>query len=207
MTDEEPTERPTTGEVHEWNGGISWIAYPDERAQRASHALLTDAGVWIVDPVDVDGLDGWVTELGEVAGVLVIQDRHTRDATAVARRHGVAVYVPDWMELVLEKLDRSAESVGSELPGTNYTVHRLIATDDWEEAFLFSENTGTMVVPETLGTLPAFQVNDNELGVHPEVDEPPQRLTNWDPERILVGHGRSVHSDTNTKLREAIEAE
>jgi hypothetical protein len=206
MTDEESPERPTI-EVHEWNGGISWIAYPDERAQRASHALLTDAGVWVVDPVDVDGLDERVTELGEVAGVLVVQDRHTRDATAVARRHGVAVYVPDWMELVLEKLDTSAESVGSDLPGTNYTVHRLIATDDWEEAFLINEDTDTMVVPEALGTLPAFRVDDNELGVHPEVDEPPQRLMDRDPDRILVGHGGSVHSDASTKLRKAIEAE
>ncbi|WP_166377168.1 hypothetical protein [Halorubrum sp. BOL3-1] len=42
---------------------------------------------------------------GDVAGVVVLQDRHTRDAAAVARRHGVPVFVPEWMSLTREKLD------------------------------------------------------------------------------------------------------
>lgn len=207
MADDDTQERPILRDVTEWTGGISWIAYPDEDAQRASHALLTEAGVWIVDPVDADGLDERVAELGDVAGVLVIQDRHTRDAEDVARRHDVAVHVPDWMDLVREKLETTAESVGSDLPGTNYTVHRLIDTDDWEEAVLVDETTNTMVVPEALGTLPSFQVNDNELGVHPALDEPPQVLAEWNPDRILVGHGKSIHSEATTKLKAALEAE
>lgn len=207
MADDDARERPILREVKEWTGGISWIAYPDERGQRASHALLTEGGVWIVDPVDADGLDERVAELGEVAGVLVIHDRHTRDASEVARRHGVAVHVPDWMTLVLEKLDTAAESVGSELPGTNYTVHRLIDADDWEEAVLVDETTNTMVVPEALGTLPSFRENDNALGVHPALDEPPRRLADWNPDRILVGHGESIHGEANRKMRAALDAE
>lgn len=207
MVDDDTQQRPILREVHEWTGGISWIAYPEEQAQRASHALLTEAGVWVVDPVDADGLDERLVELGEVAGVLVIHDRHTRDAPEVARRHDVAVHVPDWMNLVLEKLETDAESVGSELPGTNYAVHRLIDTDAWEEAVLVDETAKTMVVPEALGTLPSFQVNDNELGVHPELDEPPRRLTDWDPDRLLVGHGRSIHGEANARIRAAIDAE
>lgn len=209
MASDDTRERPPlqAGEVTEWPGGLSWIAHPDEQAQRASHALETAAGVWIVDPVDAAGLDGRVAELGEVAGVLVIQDRHTRDAVQVARRHDVAVYVPDWMSLVRDKLETAAESVGSALPGTDYTVERLIDTDDWEEAILINDTTNTMVVPEALGTLPAFQEDDNDLGVHPALDDPPQRLTEWDPERILVGHGTSVHSEATTKLDAAIDSE
>lgn len=207
MTDEEPSERPVLKEVTEWSGGITWIAYPDEDAQRASHALLTDAGVWIVDPVDADGLDERLAERGEVTGVVVIQDRHTRDATDVARRHDVPVSVPDWMELTRDKLETTAESLDSKLPGTNYTIHRLIETDEWEEAVLINETTNTMVVPEALGTLPSFQVNENELGVHPALDDPPQRLMDWSPDRILVGHGTSVHTEATAKLRDAIEAE
>jgi hypothetical protein len=207
MTTDEPSERPSLCEVDEWDGGISWIAHPDEDAQRASHALVTDAGIWIVDPVDADGLDDQFAELGEVAGVAVLQDRHTRDSTVVARRHDVPVYIPDWMELGREKLETTAELIESELPSTNYTVHQLIATEDWEEAVLVNEKSNTMVVPEALGTLPAFQVNDNELGVHPALDDPPQRLTGWSPDRILVGHGKSIHTDATTKLQTAIEAE
>lgn len=207
MTDDDPDERPILREVTEWTDGISWIAYPDERAQRASHALLTQAGVWMVDPVDAEGLDDRVSELGEVAGVLVIQDRHTRDAAELARRHDVSVHVPDWMNLVLEKVDSAVESVGSDLPGTNYTVHRLIDTDEWEEAILVDETTNTMIVPEALGTLPAFRGEDTALGVHPALDEPPHRLLDWSPDRILVGHGESIHSEADTRIREALGAE
>jgi len=198
--------RPALREVTEWTGGISWIAYPDERARRASHALLADTGVWIVDPVDADGLDERVAELGEVAGVAVIHDRHTRDASRIARRHDVAVHVPDWMTLAREKLDATAESIGADLPGTDYAVYRLIDTDEWEEAVLVDETTNTMVVPEALGTLPSFREDDNELGVHPALDEPPRRLADWNPERLLVGHGESIHRGADAKLEEAIDA-
>jgi hypothetical protein len=207
MTEDEPQERSTLREVTEWDGGITWIAYPDERGQRASHALQTDAGVWVIDPVDAAGLDERLAELGEVAGVLVIQDRHTRDAEEIASRHDVPVSVPDWMSLIREKLETTPESVGSELPGTNYTVHRLIDSDDWEEAVLVNETMDTMVVPEALGTLPLFQGTDTDLGLHPELDDPPRGLSEWTPARILVGHGESVHREATTKLREAIGGE
>lgn len=207
MGEENPGERPNLKAVDEWTGGISWIAHPDEQARRASHALRTDAGVWLVDPVDADGLDERLAELGEVAGVLVAHDRHTRDATAVARRHDVAVYVPDWTTLVREKLETTAEAVGPELPGTDYAVHRLIATDDWQEAVLVDETATTLVVPEALGTLPSFGADDSALGVHPALDDPPRRLADWTPDRILVGHGESVHDGATAKLREALDAE
>ena len=57
--------------------------------QRASHALSHDGGVWLVDPVDGDGLEELLAPLGEVRGVLQLLDRHARDGAALARRHGV----------------------------------------------------------------------------------------------------------------------
>jgi hypothetical protein len=194
--------------VTEWTGGISWIAYPDERGQRASHALQTAAGVWLVDPVDAEGLDERLAERGEIRGVVVLQDRHTRDASRIARRYDVAVHVPDWMSLVHQKLETAAESLNSELPGTNYTVHRLVDTDDWEEAILVNETANIIIVPETLGTVPLFEgTADNALGLHPELDEPPHLLSDWKPERILVGHGKSIHSEANTKLRAVLDTD
>lgn len=200
VTDEDSTERPTLQTVDEWADGFTWIASPDERGQRASHALETDAGVWVVDPVDAAGLDDYLADLGEVTGVVVIQDRHTRDAVDVADRHDVPVYIPDWMELAREKLETTAESLGSELPGTDYTVHELIATDEWEEAVLVDETTDTMVVPEAVGTLSAFDGEQSALGVHPALDDPPERLLDWRPDRILVGHGESVLEDADAAL-------
>lgn len=201
MSDE--SERPQLRAVTEWDGGFSWIAHPEERGRRASHALSTAAGVWLVDPVDAAGLDERVVRLGELAGVVVLLDRHTRDAAAIARRHDCPVSLPDWMVLGREKLDTEPAEIESGLPGTEYKLHELIVTDDWEEAILVDETTGTLVVPETLGTLSAFD-GDGELGVHPAIDDPPHRLGTWQPDRVLVGHGESVHEDATAQLHAAI---
>ena len=146
MSDDDTQKRPSLREVTEWSGGISWIAYPDERGQRASHALQTEAGVWLVDPVDAEGLDERLADLGEITGVVILQDRHTRDGSKIARRHDVAVYVPDWMSLVHDKLELTAETLGSELPETDYTIHQLLNTDEWEEAILVNETTNTLIL-------------------------------------------------------------
>ncbi|SFR30402.1 MULTISPECIES: hypothetical protein [Halorubrum] len=204
MADSDTAADATPVETTEWEGGFSWIAYPDEDARRASHALTTGAGVWLVDPVDVDGLDAHLREAGDVAGVVVLQDRHTRDAAAVARRHDVAVSVPEGMSLTREKLDADAEPTGSALAGSAYEVHELRLDDDWEEAVLWNDDRSTLLVPETLGTLPAFRDDGDALGVHPAVEESPQGLAEWDPGHLLVGHGTSIHEGATAALAAAL---
>ena len=92
--------RPTEPrEIDRWDGGLGWIAHPEETMQRASHALATDEGVWLVDPVDCEGLDQLVEPLGEVAGVVVLLDRHAAqlpregdgDVVTPCDRRGVAL--------------------------------------------------------------------------------------------------------------------
>lgn len=193
--------------VTEWDGGWSWISYPTERGRRASHALEAAGGVWLVDPVDHDGLDDVLPTSGEVTGVLVLHDRHTRDAETVARRHNVAVHVPAWMELVRTKLDEEPKVVDETIPGTNYAVEELVDTDEWEEAFLVDQSSRTMLVPEAVGTLPSFGSDDDTLGVHPSLEEPPRKLTNWRPDRLLVGHGESIYTDAHRQLEEALDSD
>lgn len=204
MTDETGADDAGIGAVSEWSGGFSWIANPEEDAERASHALATDAGVWVIDPVDADGLDDALGELGDVAGVAVLQDRHTRDAAAVARRHDVAVSVPEGMALTREKLDADADATGSALAGSTYEVRELRLDDEWEEAVLWNDERETLLVPETLGTLPAFRDGGDALGVHPAVEESPQELAEWDPDHVLVGHGTSIHEDATAALTAAL---
>ena len=204
MADSDTSDDTASVETTEWDGGFSWIAYPEEDARRASHALTTDAGVWLVDPVDVDGLDEHLRGLGDVVGVAILQDRHTRDATAVARRHDVSVSVPEEMSLTREKLDVDAEATGSVLSGSEYAVHKLRLDDDWEEAVLWNAERKTLLVPETLGTLPSFRDDGDALGIHPAVEESPQELAEWDPDHILVGHGASIHETASTELMAAL---
>jgi len=89
--------------------------------------LPADPLLVLVDPLDTDGLDERVAELGGVRSVLVVQDRHTRDAAAVAERHGVPVGLPDWMELGREKLDATAESASGLLADTAYESVEALA--------------------------------------------------------------------------------
>jgi|GEM_PF-3731570 len=84
---------------------------PSRRVYAAgNHALKTDGGVWIIDPVDAEGIDELVAEYGEVAGVVLLSNYHTRDADVFANRHGVSVYLPEGMEGIEEDLDALSNS-------------------------------------------------------------------------------------------------
>lgn len=196
-------------EIDRWDGGVGWIAYPDEELQRASHALAVDGDVWVLDPVDAPGLDDLLSEFGEVVGVVVCVDRHERDAAAVANRHDAPVYVPDWMTGVASGLDAPTERFGRELADSGYralTV-RDQAIPPWQEVALYNEARGTLVVPESVGTTPIFRAADERLGVHPllRLTPPVRTLGELTPQRVFVGHGEGVTDDATSALREALD--
>jgi hypothetical protein len=195
-------------EIDRWDGGLGWIAYPDERIQRASHALDTDDGVWVVDPVDAPGVDDLLAELGEVTGIVLCLDRHKRDAAAVARRHGVPVSIPRWMDGVASKLDAPVERLGHELGDSGYRVRRVrdASLPPWQEAALYGPDD-TLLVAEAVGTASFFRAGDEPLGVHPMLRPIPPRdaLGDLSPERILVGHGAGVFNDATAALRDALD--
>lgn len=187
--------------IDRWAGGFGWLANPNEGMQRASHALVGDDGVWIVDPVDYDGLDDRLAELGDVEGVCVLLDRHTRDAPALARRHDVAVHVPAWMDGVGATLDSPVEPLGGAVDG--YDVRRLIDNPIWQEAALY--DGATLYTPESLGTVEFFLAPGERVGVHPALRlVPPGGLTDLEVERLLVGHGEGVFDDPGEAVADAV---
>jgi hypothetical protein len=193
--------------VGEWDGGFTWHSYPDEEMQRASHALLVDGRVWVIDPVDAPTLDDRLAALdGAVSGVVVGLDRHKRDAAVVANRHDAPVYVPDWMTGVADDLDAPVERFGRQLGETGFdaiTV-RDSSLPPWQEVGLFDGET--LVVPEAVGSAPYYLAGDERLGVHPMLRlTPPRRaLSGLRPDRVLSGHGAPVLSDAATALRDAL---
>ncbi len=199
------TDSPTEyREIDRWDDGVGWIAHPDEPMQRASHALAVDDDVWVIDPVDVPELDDLLAEFGEVAGVAVLLDRHMRDAKAVAQRHDVPLYLPTWVResvtgVPIRRFERT-------LADTGFRVLRLFDNPAWQEAALYDETTGTLVVPESVGTVDYFRTNRERLGVHPMVRLfPPDELRGLTPERILVGHGAGVFDDAAVVLADALD--
>ncbi|MFB6281517.1 MAG: hypothetical protein ABEH40_05820 [Haloferacaceae archaeon] len=198
---------PDLREIDRWEGGVGWIAYPDEGMARASHALATDEGVWVLDPVDAPGVDDLLAEFGDVAGVVICLDRHRRDAAAVARRHDAPVLVPDRMDGVADDTDAAVERFAGALGDTDYralTV-RNSSLPRWQEVALTDGET--LYVPEAVGTAPFFRADGERAGVHPMLRPmPPRRaLGDLDPDRLLVGHGEGVLDDGGAALRDALE--
>lgn len=192
-------------EIDRFEGGVGWIAHPDETMQRASHALAFDDEVWVIDPVDADGIDDLLAEFGEVAGVVVALNRHTRDAAAVANRHDVSVYLPDYFEDVADDLEAPIVRFGSELADTGLETTVLHNTRFWQEVALYDPDRATLVVPESVGTAEYFCTPEERLGVHPMLRAlPPRSLERFAPERILVGHGEGVSTAAQTALRDAL---
>lgn len=191
--------RAAYAEIDRFDGGVGWIAYPDERMQRASHALETDEGAWLVDPVDAAGLNDLVSE---VVGVVVLLDRHTRDAARLADRYDVSVHVPSWMGV---DIDAPVERFSGTLSETGYRL-RKIATPFWDEAALYHEEEKTLVVAEAVGTAAYMRTDNERLGVHPALRLLPPRdsFRNLTPERVLVGHGVGVHENASAALSAAL---
>ncbi|MFC3957043.1 hypothetical protein [Halovivax cerinus] len=203
-TDDSTTELDV---VADFDGGFSWIAHPEETMQRASHALVVDGAVWVIDPIDGDGLDELLAERGHVAGAVVTLDRHRRDAASIATRHDVDVWVPDWFGGVASELDAPVRRFGAELAETGIRSQVVTRSRFWQEVALFDPDTATLVVPESVGTAPYFLTGDERLGVHParRLWPPRNRLYGFDPQRVLVGHGTGIHDDAGGALRDALE--
>lgn len=193
--------------VDRWDGGISWTLEGD-RMHRTSHALVVDDAVWVVDPVDAPGLDDELEKLGDVAGVVLLLDRHQRDTAAVANRHDVPVYLPGPMAEVAGDLDAETEVFAGALPGTEYRTITLRNNSLWREVALYDREAGTLVVPEAVGTVEFFRAGDERLGVHPALRlfPPKKTLGGLQPSRLLVGHGPGIDDDASGALRDALRS-
>jgi hypothetical protein len=201
-----------SGEADDWReidrfaGGVGWVAYPDERMERASHALVADGDVWLVDPVDVSGLEELLEDLGTVRGVVLLLDRHKRDAGALANRHDVSVWVPEFFDGVADDLSAPVERFRHDLGDSGFAAHTVVDRRFWQEAMLYDHDREVMVVAEAVGTPSYFRAGEERLGVHPMMRlTPPRKLTRLEPDRILLGHGPGIHEDATEALEDAVD--
>ncbi|MFQ3294600.1 MAG: hypothetical protein ACI9PP_000256 [Halobacteriales archaeon] len=192
--------------VDRWDGGVGWIPHPEESLRRASHAVRTREGVWLLDPLDAPGVVDRVDEFGEVVGVTVGSSWHARDAGVFARRYDVPVSIPEWMDRVADRMDASVERYTGTLPGTDFQVRKTTPFPTWQEAILYRERDGTLVIPESMGTGETFLVDDERLGVsiYRRLTPPRAPLADVDPTRILVGHGDGVFQGSRAALRDGL---
>jgi hypothetical protein len=178
-------------EIDRFEGGVGWLAHPDEPARRASHAFRdSDGEVWLFDPLDAPRITDLVEELGRVAGVVVLSEYHARDADTFADRYDVSVHVPTWFERTIAGFD----------------VHNLRPLYAWHEAICFRESDGTLYVPDYLSTAGKSTVGDERIGMQTlsRLSGPSEWLGRIDPDRVLFGHGRGVFDGAATALGETL---
>ena len=170
--------------------GFGWIAAEPAYMERASHALVDGRRVWLLDPVDGDGLDARIRALGEPAGVIQLLDRHGRDCAALAERYGVPHHVVPF----------------DGVPASPFDALRIVRIPRWREVAVWWPARRVLVAADAVGTTRYFRAPGETLGVHPLLRLfPPRVLAGLEPEHVLCGHGEGLHGpDAASVLREAL---
>jgi hypothetical protein len=170
----------------DFSGGYGWLV--DELLQRCSHALVTGEEVWLVDPIDADGVEERVRAAGRPAGVIQLLDRHRRDGAELAGR----------LRVPLHAVPESGIGPFDFLP--------IRANRWWREVALWWPERRVLVCGDALGTIDSFRARGEPLGVHPLLRlRPPRRqLGSLQPDTILCGHGPGVFEGAAAALQEAL---
>ena len=157
--------------------GFSWL--PDEAMTRTSHALDTGDGVWLVDPVDVPEALERAAALGAAGGRAPAarppQPRLRGDRGA-ARRPAPAPARRDPRQPVRGRAGPRASR-------------------GWREIALWWPERRVLVVAELIGTTadPRARRRPRPACIRCSGSRPPGALRGYEPEHLLVGHGRGVH--------------
>ena len=169
--------------------GFGWVV--EEFLQRCSHALVADGRVWLVDPLEADGVDERLRAAGDPAGVIQLLDRHNRDCSAFAERFGVPHHV----------VPRAP------VDGAPFEFLLVRDSRGWKEVALWWRERRLLACGDAVGTVPELRVAGERLALHPVLRLAPPRgaLGGLEPLHILGGHGEGVHGDEAAPaLREAL---
>lgn len=199
--------RPTDPQiVDRWDEGVGWIAHPDETGRRASHLVAGSDGVWLFDPLDIPGLDDLIADYGELAGVAICSNYHARDADAIAARHDVSIHVPTWLERVEGRFSSTVERCNTTLGASGFELSRFSPLPGYDEAIAYRQRDETLYVPDALGTAPFYTVDGERLACYGIIRLVPPRsfFKQFDPDRVLVGHGGGVFTDAEAALDDAL---
>jgi hypothetical protein len=168
---------------------FGWLV--DGFLQRSSHALVVDGGVWLVDPMEAEGVEERVRAAGVPAGVIQLLDRHERSCSALARRLEVPHHVVPRAPIV----------------GAPFEFLSIADSRFWNEVALWWPDRRALVCGDVLGTTRYFRAGGELIGVHPllRLFPPRRRLGGLDPLHVLCGHGEGVHGATAAPaVREAL---
>jgi hypothetical protein len=168
------------------DGSFGWVV--DEFMQRCSHALVVDGRVWLIDPVDGEGVEERVRAAGTPAGVLQLLGRHNRDCAALAAMLGVRHH----------RVPRG--SLGP------FACLEIRNSRHWDEVALWWPDRRVLVCADALGTAQYYRAGRDRLAVNPllRLRPPREELGALQPDAVFCGHGEGVLVDATGALREAL---
>jgi hypothetical protein len=178
--------------VDAFDGSVGWTPARLELRQRTSHAVASGGRVWIVDPLDGDGIDERIRALGEPAGVVQLLDRHNRDCRAVADRLGVPLHVTPF----------------AGVDGAPFEAVKVLDMRGWHEVALWFPAERILVCADAVGSAPYFRARGERVGAHPMLRLwPPKPLARFEPSQLLLGHGEGLAGErTAAELHAALRA-
>jgi hypothetical protein len=168
---------------------FGWIV--DELLLRCAHALVVAGRVWLIDPLDGEGVEARVRSAGVPVGVIQLLDRHNRDCRAFAERLGVAHHdVPK-----------------TRIDGAPFEFLPVRDNRFWREVALWWPEQRVLVCADALGTVPSQRVGAEPIAPHPLLRlAPPRALARVEPRHVLCGHGEGIHgAEAAPAVRDAIQ--
>lgn len=172
----------------EFEGSVGWTPAEQELRRRTSHAVASGGQVWIVDPLDGEGIDGQIRQLGEPAGVVQLLDRHNRDCRAVAERLGVPLHLTPF----------------GGVEGAPFDVVRIVDVPRWREVALWFPAERILVCGDAVGSASYFRAKGEWIGVHPLLRPwPPKALAHFEPRQLVLGHGEGLAGDEAAQALQA----
>lgn len=209
-----PADVPEIQVDYRFDGGFSWRRAGSGLLECRSHAMCDDEGrTWLFDPLGGVGLDEELDQLGgEVAGVIVLLDRHIRDSEMLAHRYGARLLVPPGRWRRGHAPPPDAESLADEVQGCPFRFSPLVERGgQWLEWAAWWSERRILVVPEAVGTASYYRSRLREpLAVHPvlRLVAPPRSLlelpTEEAPELLLVGHGPPLDRQVDASVELAV---
>ena len=210
MTD--PAASPELEVRYRFDGGLYWGRAGNGLLECRAHALRDGDDVWLIDPIDGAELEATLAELGgSVVGVIVLLDRHVRDAVAVAARHDARLLVPPGQWRRWHAAPAGAEQLATHVDDCPFVFASIVERPgQWLEWSLWWPEPRVLVVPEAVGTPSYYLSRSREpLAVHPvlRIIAPPHSLAQLDvdPSLLLVGHGQPLERSVHAAIEIAVD--
>jgi glyoxylase-like metal-dependent hydrolase (beta-lactamase superfamily II) len=186
-----------------------WQSYDSAvKADLFSTALVTPAGVFIVDPILLERsqLDR-LHECGRIVGLIVTNANHHRAASWYSREFSVAIFAAADV-FPNKKPERFAEIEGGEKIEDEFEVRQIDGAVAGEVALYHGRDGGVLIVGDALinfepygfAFLPPKYCRDQD-----EMRRSLRKLLDWQAERILFAHGIPLLSDATERLRQLFE--